>query len=239
MARYFLPLALLALLALGGCINESDSGGSGGGSNKVNGSVTAGEGGAQTVNGSIRVPDGQHTKTVSTVNGSIHISPNAVVEEARTVNGSIAVGEHAGADALGTVNGGVTLDPGAHVTRSVATVNGALHLTDAEVGGLLSNVNGAIDLQAAHVGGGIHTVNGDIDVGTNSHVEGGILVQKPSPSLFNWGNRTPRIVIGPGAVVQGELRFERPVQLYVSDKATIGPVTGASPIRFSGDHPPS
>jgi hypothetical protein len=237
MPRYLLPVALLASLALAGCVNESDSDG-GGSSNRVNGGVTAGEAGARTVNGSISVPDGQHTKTLNTVNGSIRISPNAVVEAARTVNGSITVGEHAGADSLGTVNGGVTLDSGAHVTRDVGTVNGALHLMDADVGGLLSNVNGTIDLQAAHVGGGIHTTNGDIDIGSNSHVEGGILVEKPAPSLFSWGNRIPRIVIGPGAVVQGELRFERQVQLYVSDKATIGPVTGASPIHFSGDRPP-
>jgi hypothetical protein len=49
----------------------------------------------------------------------------------------------------------------------------------------------------------------------------------------------PRIVIGPGATVQGELRFERTVQLYVSDKATIGTVTGATAIPFSGEPPPN
>jgi len=49
---------------------------------------------------------------------------------------------------------------------------------------------------------------------------------------------SPRIVIGPGATVQGDLRFERTVRLFVSDKATIGPVTGATPIPFSGDIPP-
>jgi hypothetical protein len=49
----------------------------------------------------------------------------------------------------------------------------------------------------------------------------------------------PRIVIGPGATIEGELRFERVVQLYVSDRATIGPVVGATAIRFSGDAPPS
>jgi hypothetical protein len=38
--------------------------------------------------------------------------------------------------------------------------------------------------------------------------------------------------------VQGNLKFERPVDLYVSDKATIVPVEGAKPIAFSGDAPP-
>ena len=47
----------------------------------------------------------------------------------------------------------------------------------------------------------------------------------------------PRVVIGPGSVVKGPLNFERDVDLYVSDHATIGTVTGATPIRFSGDRP--
>jgi hypothetical protein len=46
-------------------------------------------------------------------------------------------------------------------------------------------------------------------------------------------------VIGPGATVQGDLRFERTIQLFVSDKATIGTVTGAAPIPFTGDTPPN
>jgi hypothetical protein len=59
-----------------------------------------------------------------------------------------------------------------------------------------------------------------------------------SSGWFNSNSRAPRIVIGPGAAVQGTLRFERDVRLYVSDKATIGPVTGAAVVRFTGDNPP-
>jgi len=47
-----------------------------------------------------------------------------------------------------------------------------------------------------------------------------------------------RVIVGPGSVVKGTLRFERPVELYVSDRATIGSVEGATPIKFSGDRPP-
>jgi hypothetical protein len=39
--------------------------------------------------------------------------------------------------------------------------------------------------------------------------------------------------------VKGELKFERKVRLYVSDRATIGTVTGATPVPFTGDNPPS
>jgi len=46
-----------------------------------------------------------------------------------------------------------------------------------------------------------------------------------------------RVVIGPGAVVKGTLSFQREVKLYVSDRATIGPVEGATVNKFSGEHP--
>jgi len=97
----------------------------------------------------------------------------------------------------------------------------------------------AITVTAAHVGGGIKTVNGSMNITGASHVEGGILVEKSSGELMQIFHDVPRIVIGPGATVQGELRFERKVQLYVSDKATIGTVTGATPIAFSGETPPN
>jgi hypothetical protein len=131
------------------------------------------------------------------------------------------------------------LAAGARVAREVSTVNGALTLKDgADVGGGLRNVNGRIALSAAHVGGGLRTVDGDIDVRGASRVEGGILVEKGGGGWFSWQPRKPRVVIGPGAVVQGDLRFERAVDLYVSDQATTGPITGATPIRFAGAAPP-
>jgi len=109
----------------------------------------------------------------------------------------------------------------------------------AEIMGSLVNVNGKISLTAAHVGGGIKTVTGSISITGASHVEGGIVVEKAPRSLFSMDSDVPRIVIGPGATVQGALRFERKVDLFVSDKATIGPVTGATPVTFTGDTPPT
>ena len=123
----------------------------------------------------------------------------------------------------------------------MTTVNGTLALrTGSEVGGRLSNVNGTIILAAATVNGGITTVNGNIDIGANSHVQGGITVQKPSTGFFHWwsDNDRPRVVVGPGAVIDGPMTFERAVHLAISDTATIGKVTGATPVKFSGDHPP-
>ena len=217
----FRCLALLtAFLAVAGC----DISGGGDDSNKVNGSV--------------HVPSGKPAGEARTVNGAIHIDDNAAVTEAVTVNGSIRVGAHASAASLKTVNGSISLGDDAHVSGGVGAVNGDLTLSDgAEVSGSLGNVNGKITITAAHVANGIKTVNGNISITGVSHVEGGILVEKPSSSLFNGDD--PVIIIGPGASVQGDLRFERKVRLYVSDKATIGPVSGATAIPFSGDSPPN
>ena len=90
---------------------------------------------------------------------------------------------------------------------------------------------------AAHVGGGLKTVNGDVNIGPDARIEGGILVEKPNQNWFNRSRRPPRIVIGPGAVVEGRLRFEHEVELLVSDRAKIGPVEGAKAVTFSGDEP--
>jgi len=173
--------------------------------------------GSTKINGSVHIAAGKAAEEARTVNGSIHIDDNAAVTSAGTVNGSVRLGAHATATSAKTVNGAITLGEGAH--------------------GSLANVNGKIDLHSAHVAGGIKTVNGNISILGASHVEGGILVEKPSSMLFN--SEDPVIVIGPGAVVQGDLTFERKVKLYVSDKATIGAVTGATPIAFSGDNPPN
>jgi len=222
--RRYLPLA--ALLTLSGCYNMPG------------GDVTADGSGANTVNGSIHVPAGAHSGGVGTVNGSIRVDDNATVASAGTVNGSVALGAHATADSVATVNGSITLGEGAHVAHDVSTVNGSMTLkSGADVGGPLSNVNGRIALDAAPVAGGLRTVDGDIDLRGGSHVEGGILVRHGGGGWFNFSTRKPRIVIGPGAVVQGDLRFERAVELYVSDSATTGPITGATAIRFSGASP--
>jgi len=209
----------------------------------IAGTARAGDGeGISSVMGSITVNAGEHRGDLKTVNGSIHVGENAVVGEAKTVNGSIKLEAHATAAEVQTVNGAVRLDDGAQVNGRVHTVNGSLSLArDANVTGALANVNGGIHIDAAHVGGDVETVNGGIEIGPNARVDGGLTVRKShSDHGDDLGSRNtpPRVVIGPGSVVKGTLRFERPVELYVSDRATIGPVQGATPIKFTGDHPP-
>jgi DUF4097 and DUF4098 domain-containing protein YvlB len=189
------------------------------------------------VNGSIRVESGRTVGELDTVNGSINLGDNARATSIETVNGSIEIGDGASAESADTVNGRVSIGARVRISGDLESVNGALTVGDgSDITGKVANVNGTIRLTSAHVGGGIETINGDIDVGAGSRVEGGILVEKPHG--FSWGkNKNPRVVIGPHAVVDGTLDFRREVDLYVSDTAKIGTITGATANKFAGDHP--
>ncbi|MBV6417534.1 MAG: hypothetical protein CMLOHMNK_02264 [Steroidobacteraceae bacterium] len=196
--------------------------------------------GSDRVNGSVDVAEGQPLADASTVNGAIRVAENAAVKAATTVNGSITLGRNAGATSATTVNGSITVGEGAHVTGNIEAVNGAITLRrGADVGGELRNVNGAFAIEAAHVGGGIRTVAGDITIGADSRIDGGIEYEPASGFSISFTKHVPRVVIGPRAVVTGPLEFAREVQLYVSDRARIGAVTGATPIPYSGDQPPA
>ena len=194
---------------------------------KVNGSITAEArqfyGDLSTVNGGIDLQRGAQVEDVETVNGGIEAGDEVVARSVSTVNGGIRFGQRAQVDGdVETVNGGIFFDRGSNVRRGVSTVNGGIGLVDTDLGG------------------GIETVNGDITVGVGSHVKGGIRVEKPTG---NWGLRmgkpkVPRIVIGPNAVVEGNLVFEREVTLHVHQSARIGNVSGATAQRYSTATPP-
>lgn len=189
------------------------------------------------VNGTASVEAGGKAGDVHTVNGSVRIGDRAVVEKAGTVNGAVELGQSATAGNVKTVNGSITLHSNVRVSDEVETVNGRISLEKgADVKGKLSNVNGEIDLDGAHVGGGIESVNADMTI-DDSKVEGGILVKKPRMGWHNNNDRNPKIVIGPHSVVQGTLTFEREVDLYVSESATVGKIEGATAKKFSGSAP--
>lgn len=224
MPRIRLLAATLALTLALPLAHAADNGAHG--VDKVNGSITASAGQAwgalTTVNGSIHVEDGVTTGNAETVNGSIKVGDNARTGDLQTVNGSIRLGRDVQAGDLTTVNGSVFADHGDRLAKDIETVNGSIGLVHTELAG------------------GIRTVTGDITVGVNSHVHGGIHVDKQQHgfSIHLGKQRPPHIVIGPGATVDGPLVFEREVVLYVHDSAKTGPVTGAKVLHFSGDHAP-
>ena len=193
------------------------------------------------INSSITAQAGQAYGDLSTVNGSIRIEANARVRDADTVNGSIRLADDVHSGGLSTVNGSIHVGPRARIDGGVETVNGGVFVDrGVRVQRGIETVNGAIGVVDTDLGGGIATVNGDITVGVGSHVKGGIHVEKPGK---NWGIRlgkpkVPRVVIGPNAVVDGALVFEREVTLYVHQSARIGAVSGATAQRYTSASPP-
>jgi DUF4097 and DUF4098 domain-containing protein YvlB len=222
----------------------------------VNGSIHVSVDGSKypsdlsTTNGGIYVDSGQKAGRVSAVNGGIHVGADATVGRVTTVNGGVTLGTGATAQSLHTVNGSIDVGPGSHIQGEVRTVNGGFNLAQGvDIAGDLSNFNGRMHLLGVHIGGSVQTHSGDIYVGPGSRIDGGLRV---SASTFNHGpdnwftrlifgiyngfdEHVPTIIIAPGAVVSGALHFEREVNLYVSSRAKIGPVEGATPGPYSGD----
>ncbi|WP_425493509.1 hypothetical protein [Marilutibacter chinensis] len=194
------------------------------------------------VNGSITAEAGQQYGDLETVNGSIRIHENAQVRDAETVNGSIKVAASARTGDLSTVNGGIRLEEMVTVDGGLETVNGGIFVgRQGKVSGNIETVNGAIGLVDADIDGDIETVTGDLTVGAGSYVRGGIHYEKPNTGWIDIKvkRRPPRVIIGPNAVVDGPLRFEREVTLYVHTTARTGPVTGATAISYDSDRAPS
>jgi len=229
-----LLVMLMAVPALGASINKSikiEAGAESSGATSVNGSITIGEnavvtGDVQTVNGSIRVDAGAKLQDASTVNGGVRLADGVLSDNLSTVNGSIKVAESVTVDGtVETVNGRISIQKGSTVADGV------------------SNVNGKIALTGAEIGGDVSTVSGDIDVVDGSVINGNIIVEKPSSWSFDKSHskKPPRIVIGPGASVKGMIELERKVDLFISETAKVGGVTGVmsidDAIRFSGDSP--
>ncbi|KGE53718.1 hypothetical protein WCN79_01530 [Xanthomonas axonopodis pv. vasculorum] len=158
-------------------------------------------------------------------------------ENVSKVNGRISADAGKTYGALETVNGSIEIGAGAQ-TKNVETVNGGIRIGDNARTGGVETVNGSIGLVGTELGKGIETVNGDITVGVGSHVRGGIEVSKPSFGFSFQPSRKPRVVIGPGAVVDGPSHFEREVNLYVHRSAKIGAVSGATARSFDSDVAP-
>ncbi len=215
------------------------------------------------VNKSIRVGDGEQTGPLSSVNGSITVGNSVVVDgdvattngsirigdnvqfqAAETTNGKIRVGSGAITDSLETVNGEISVGENASIQRGVETVNGGIQLSrGSTVGDDVGTVNGSLTVEGTEVGGDLSTVMGSVAVTEGSVVRGDVVIRKSKSWGFNWGgeNRKPKVVIGPNSQVLGSIVAEQEIELYISDSATVGAVTGKASldeaVRFSGDRP--
>ena len=210
---------------------------------KVFGGITAEAGreygSLSSVNGGITIREGASVREAETVNGGIRVEENARVGDAETVNGGIRLEDGASARSLEAVNGAVKLGRDARVEDDIETVNGAVRAqAGVVIGGNVENVNGMIHLDRTEVGGEVVTTNGDITL-EGATVRGGLRVEKPQGGWWSTKrNRMPRIVIGAGSVVGGEMVFEHEVELYVHPDAKVGKQSGVSPTMIDSPDAP-
>lgn len=193
------------------------------------------------VNGGITADAGRTYGDLDTVNGGIALARGASAGDVETVNGGITAADEVTAGEVSTVNGGIRFGRDGRISGNLETVNGGIFVDrGSRVGGDVSTVNGAIGLVGTTVEGRIETVNGDVTVGADSRVVRGIRIEKPKGNFgLSFGkHKIPRVVIGPNAVVDGPLVFEREVKLYVHASARIGSVSGATAVRYDGASPP-
>lgn len=192
------------------------------------------------ISGDITAEAGREYGDLDTVSGDIELRDQARLEDANTVSGNIEGGDGVQAESLSSVSGNVALGERARVSGGIESVSGDVFVgRSGQVGDDIETVSGSVGIVDTDLGGGIRTVSGDVTVGAGSHVKGGLRVEKPDGLSVSFGNSRPqRIVIGPGAVVEGPMVFEREVALYVHDSARTGKITGATAIRFSTPTPP-
>jgi len=186
-----------------------------------------------SVNGGVHAAPGESYDSLSTVNGDVHMGIGASAESAKTVNGEVRLDENARVGNASTVNGSLKVDEGGSVTHDASTVNGSVRLAKGvHVGGDVSTVSGNIELSGAEIGGQINTHDGDIDLTDGARVRGGIHVKKPNGSNWGWGKHDLiKVHVCSTCVVEGDLRFDRPVELRVDEGAKIGKVIGDSVTR--------
>jgi hypothetical protein len=200
-------------------------------------------GGHSTLNGSISVgSDATVDGGLETVNGTIRVDDNARIEDAQTVNGSVRIGSGVTARDLTSVNGSITVDEDSTIDGEISVVNGKISLKrGTSVSDDVGNVNGEIDIDGAAIGGDLTTVNGDVTLSNGATLQGDLVVERPHGSNWRRNDRTSRVTIGPGVRVTGEIRLEREVELYISDSAEVGGVSGVMSMddaeRFSGKRP--
>jgi DUF4097 and DUF4098 domain-containing protein YvlB len=185
------------------------------------------------VNGEITASAGESYGTLSTVNGSVQVGRGVIADIAKTVNGEIEIEDDVKLGEVRTVNGEIDVGQGVTIERTASTVNGSVTLGKrTRVGGDVTTVSGEIELKGAEVGGQLSTRNGDIDLTEGAHVRGGIHVKKKSDNNWGFGKDEPlKVHICSTCVVDGELRFDRPVELRVDSGAKIGQVIGDSVTR--------
>ena len=122
----------------------------------------------------------------------------------------------------------VRVDDNVIVRRSLETTNGDIRVgSGSKVGGTIETVNGKSTLDTTHVGDSVITTNGDVLIRNGSVIEGDVVFEgrrRGWTRWFNWGNKTPDLVIDADAEVKGDIRLYHEVTLKIAEGARVGDI---------------
>lgn len=184
---------------------------------------------------------GTSPRSIYSVDGEVQVQSHARAKKVHSVDGDVTLGAFARARAIDTVDGRVQLGRQAVCEHDIADVDGDIVLGRlARVGGDVRTYDGSLLADDANVDGGIRTVSGRIELRGNTHVHGGITLDKPKPSNGSdsaAAKRLPVIVIGPGVTVDGPIIAHHGGILRVSHQAWVGPIRGLETQWFDGPLP--
>ena len=193
------------------------------------------------INRSVRVEAGREVGNIDLINGSIELGDDSSAGALDSINGSIRLGERVTVRNIDATNGRIRAGAQLTVRGSVDATTGSVWLgAGGNIQGDLDALNGSMELHSTRIGGAIKSVNSSLDTGPNSSIVGGIRYRKADGWFNNIGNsKPPRVVIGPGSKVVGPMQFEREVELWVHESASIGELVGAEARRYAGERPPN
>lgn len=157
--------------------------------------------------GNIEVNDGESAGELEAVNGNVEIGANARVNTVEVTNGNIQIDDMSEAKSLETVNGNIEAGKEVMVGGNVETVNGNIEFE-----------------QGAKLSGNVETVNGDIRLAAGATISGNIIFNKPGSWLGRTVSKTPKLILGEGVTVEGQIQLYRPVDLTLPDSIDPGKV---------------
>lgn len=222
--------AFWLLLLVGGCSALVDS------FTLADGSSHDGD--ISLVNGRIDIgADCRVNGEVGNVNGRIQVGRDTKVLDISNVNGRISLADAVEVDGdISSVNGRIELGERTRVSGDIESVNGRISAAEGvSIAGTVSSVNGSIEMRAARAAR-VVTTNSQIHLEEGTVIEGELLVRKRQGISFNAGS-PPKVIIGRGVRVEGPLTFGREVELHVHETASVGEISGAQAVRYSGDTP--
>jgi DUF4097 and DUF4098 domain-containing protein YvlB len=158
---------------------------------------------ASSTFGNISVNDGERAGKLVVTNGNVGIGANAKVQAIEVVNGNIEIDNFSQAKSLETVNGNIKGGKEVIVTGNVKIMNGKIQFE-----------------QGAELGGNVEIFNGDIELARGSTVAGDIIFNKPDGWFFCMSSKTPKLKLGEGVMIGGQIHLYRPVDMTLPDSVS-------------------